>query len=326
MKNRQGSSSFDDTTGPMPGASFASMEETWWNGVEWRQVKSFLMLDSWCMQHVQGSRPCMPFLHKYSRCAGGRCFICQLFLSEDHWLHHIFDWHYFPSDDMSRELKGSLGLHFWKRVGPQLHWAHIQDLPSFEDFLSCGVSKISLMFVVSQLVAGFSPKDLACLTLFRMGENPRIAVEEIQSLRSMGSKRWNNPIESSSLPPIVILTFIERRVTGYLSIPGSWVHSLPYTAFLVLYWPTVTALTSEGTGMPSVRQCTAAGGPWWKILGIGKANKIGLVELRLVASYRIVHDFMTTHEHIWPASYYICFKTCMFIKHETRVEEPFMKL
>ena len=108
-------------------------------------------------------------------------------------------------------------------MGPRLHWAHIQDLPSFEDFLSCGVSKISLMFVVSQLVAGFSPKDLACLTLFSMGENPRIAVEEIQSLRSMGSKRWNNPIES--LPPIVILTFIERRVTGYLSIPGSGVHS-----------------------------------------------------------------------------------------------------
>ena len=30
MKNRQGSSSFDGTTDPMPGASFASMEETWW--------------------------------------------------------------------------------------------------------------------------------------------------------------------------------------------------------------------------------------------------------------------------------------------------------
>ena len=262
MQNRQGSSSFDGTTGPMPGASFASMEETWWNDVEWWQVKSFQMLDSWCMQHVQGSRPCMPFLHKYSRCAGGRCFMLfhwkriryvveavALFApqSQRGWKlatkyincscisstiirrssRHIFDWHYFPSDDMSRELKGSLGLHFWKRVGPQLHWAHIQDLPSFEDFLSCGVSKISLMFVVSQLVAGFSPKDLACLTLFRMGENPRIAVEEIQSLRSMGSKRWNNPTESSSLHPIVILTFMERRVTAYLSIPGSWVHSLP---------------------------------------------------------------------------------------------------
>ena len=75
------------------------------------------------------------------------------------------------------------------------------------------------MFVVSHLVAGFSPKDLACLTLFSMGENSRVAVEEIQSLRSMGSKRWNNPIESSSLHPIVILTFMERRVAGYHSIP-----------------------------------------------------------------------------------------------------------
>lgn len=162
--------------------------------------------------------------------------------------HHIFDWHYFPSDDMSRELKGSLSVAFLK-------------------FPWCCCISVS---------GGFLTEGSCLFDVVSHGRKSK----DCGARDSKPSEHGIQEMEQSFSPYSHLDFHGEGRITfntlpGFDSLPFTMgCYGLPLRRNLPGAFPTVTAEKHPGTGVPSVRQCTAVGGPWWH----GKKHQISRSE------------------------------------------------